>query len=406
MGIQGSRARSHAHGKRHRRLIVHLMVVALAIATVGYVTYRPKPVASFPSIATPAFAMSGLSGPGMPRDAAVLRTPGSNVTLDSITTVSIRADTPAVRAVGGVSPTASFSSGVASAAVNSGEQGAGVKPLADILDPTKPFLIYQVQPGDTMSIIAQRYGITLKTLFDNNPTVGTDSANLLKRGQELVVPRKDGIMYKVASGDTVKKIVDQYDNITVATALEYRPNNIQGDGSKLEAGTYVLLPGATIKPPPPPPPEPPKPVAVQTTGNGQGSPPKPSGGRFTSPLAAYRGVSDPFGVDRGGGTYHTGIDLDLYGLYHSNIFSACNGVVVKTEYLTYSYGYHVIVDCGDGFSTLYAHMSQIKVTPGQQVSQGTILGISGVTGFTTGEHLHFEIRINGAPVNPALYLKF
>jgi len=124
------------------------------------------------------------------------------------------------------------------------------------------------------------------------------------------------------------------------------------------------------------------------------------------PLASWRGVSDPFGSDRGGGTIHTGIDLDLFGRHHSNIFSACDGVVQKTEYLTYSYGYHVIVDCGDGWSTLYAHMDQISVSPGQRVIKGTILGVSGLTGFTTGEHLHFEIRFQGAPVNPALYLGF
>ena len=81
-------------------------------------------------------------------------------------------------------------------------------------------------------------------------------------------------------------------------------------------------------------------------------------------------------------------------------------MVSKVEYLTYSYGYHVIVDCGDGWSTLYAHMSEILVTPGQRVSQGTQVGISGNTGFSTGEHLHFEIRYKGAPVNPANYLNF
>jgi murein DD-endopeptidase MepM/ murein hydrolase activator NlpD len=117
-------------------------------------------------------------------------------------------------------------------------------------------------------------------------------------------------------------------------------------------------------------------------------------------------VSDPFGSDRGGGRIHEGIDLDLYGRPPQNIFAACDGVVSRVEYLTYSYGYHVIVDCGDGFSTLYAHMSEIYVSPGQRVSAGTVLGLSGLTGYTTGHHLHFEIRYFGAPVNPASYLPF
>jgi murein DD-endopeptidase MepM/ murein hydrolase activator NlpD len=117
-------------------------------------------------------------------------------------------------------------------------------------------------------------------------------------------------------------------------------------------------------------------------------------------------VSDPCGVSRGGGTIHTGIDLDLYGYHYSNIFAACTGTVIRTEYLTYSYGYHIVIDCGDGWSTLYAHLSQILVSPGQRVSAGEVIGVSGVTGYTTGEHLHFEIRIDGAPVNPAAYLDF
>jgi murein DD-endopeptidase MepM/ murein hydrolase activator NlpD len=123
-------------------------------------------------------------------------------------------------------------------------------------------------------------------------------------------------------------------------------------------------------------------------------------------LSTWRSVSDAFGTPRGGGTYHTGIDLDLYGYSFMPLFSVCDGVVSKTEYLTYSYGYHVVIDCGDGWTTLYAHMSQISVSPGQRVSAGATIGTTGLTGFTTGHHLHFEIRINGRYVNPALYLNF
>ncbi|HEX6029877.1 MAG TPA: M23 family metallopeptidase, partial [Tepidiformaceae bacterium] len=164
--------------------------------------------------------------------------------------------------------------------------------------------------------------------------------------------------------------------------------------------------GATQKPPPPPPP-PPASNGGNSGGGGGGGAPAPGGsGRFVFPLASWHGISDPFGSDRGGGRYHTGIDLDLYGYPPVTIFSSCNGVVSRVEYLTYSYGYHVIVDCGDGWTTLYAHMSEIDVSPGQRVSAGSPLGVSGLTGYTTGHHLHFEIRLNGAYVNPADYLPF
>jgi murein DD-endopeptidase MepM/ murein hydrolase activator NlpD len=361
---------------------------------------------------TPEFTFSGLAGGNaLARSATLLRPGTSNQTRGSVAALVATIDVVSVRATGAVSPISSFSSGVAVAAAASGEQGAGIKPLADILDPRQPFVLYETQPGDSISGIAQKYEISMRTLLDNNPTLGGKNGdiNLIQRGQQLVVPRKDGILYKIGSGETIDSIVAQYDNITSGAVIDYRPNAIT-DPKNLKQGDFLLLPGATVKPPPPPPPPPPP----RTSGSGgsapisgSGSAPAPGGeGRFHYPLATWHGVSDPFGSDRGGGSYHTGIDLDLYGLTHSNIFSACDGVVIKTEYLTYSYGYHVIVDCGDGWSTLYAHMSQINVTPGQQVSAGTILGISGVTGFTTGEHLHFEIRFNGAPVNPAAYLGF
>jgi murein DD-endopeptidase MepM/ murein hydrolase activator NlpD len=323
-----------------------------------------------------------------------------------VLSVAVRSNLASVRAAGGVSPTASFSAGVSAAAVASGEQGAGVKPLADIVDPRKPYVLYVTQPGDSVSAVAARFGIAMGALLDNNPHI-TD-ADLLALGQELIVPRKDAILYKVAYGDTVESIVGQFDNITATTVIDYKPNNIT-DPNQLEVGTYIALPGATHKPPPPPPPPPPASNGGGSSGGGGGGggAPAPGGsGRFVFPLASWHGISDPFGTYRGAGRIHEGIDLDLYGYPPVTIFSACSGTVSRVEYLTYSYGYHVIVDCGDGFTTLYAHMSQIDVSPGQRVGAGTPLGLSGLTGYTTGHHLHFEIRQGGAPVNPANYLPF
>jgi murein DD-endopeptidase MepM/ murein hydrolase activator NlpD len=401
MRLEGKRARSHAHSKRYGRNIVHAVVVVLAASSVIFATRyslatgKPAAVNS-----VPAFAFSGVAGVLHGRDASFLHPGPSLQTLPSVPIPVSRVDTMAVRTTAGVNPISSFSTGVTAATASNGENGSGVVPLADIIDPLKPFVLYTTQVGDSVSGIAGKYGISVQTLLNNNPTVS--DRNLIQKGQEIVIPRKEGILYKVGHGDTVDKIVAQFDNITTATVLEYRPNAIT-DPKSLETGRYVLLPGATVKPPPPPPPEPK--LAPRPTG-ASGPPPPNSGGRFSYPLNNWLRVSDPFGTNRGGGTYHTGIDLDLFGRHHSPIYSACNGVVARTEYLTYSYGYHVIVDCGDGWTTLYAHMDAIMVTPGQKVTQGTQLGISGLTGFTTGEHLHFEIRLNGAYLNPAAYLAF
>lgn len=400
MGIEGTRARSHAHGKRHGRITVHVLVIALAVLAVTFAARYPTTSGASIRTSPPSFAFSGLSGASAPDYATYFRPGASNATRESVLAIAVRSDAASVRASSGVSPTSSFSAGVSAAAAASGEQGAGVKPLADIVDPRVPYVVHITRGGDSVSKIAAEYGVTLETVLDNNPTI--DSEGLIQIAQEIIVPRRDGILHKVAHGETVESIVAQYDNLTASTVIDYKPNNLS-DPNSLETGSSLLLVGATRKPPPPPPePEPTNPGG----GGGSGSPLPGGSGRFTFPLSSWQGVSDPFGTGRGAGRIHEGIDLDLYGYPPVNIFAACSGVVSRVEYLTYSYGYHVVIDCGDGWSTLYAHMSDIYVSPGQYVSSGTILGLSGLTGYTTGHHLHFEIRYSGAPVDPNDYLGF
>jgi murein DD-endopeptidase MepM/ murein hydrolase activator NlpD len=384
----------------------------LAVGAVIFASQFPNASnASSPST-LPTFSFSGLAGTTQGRALTAFRPSASIQTMESVATSSLRSDVLALRAVGAMSPTTSLSAGVSAAAANLGEVGAGVKPLADVIDPRTPIVEYRTQGGDSISGIAARYGVSIDTILANNPTLDATRPNLIQRDQVLIIPRKDGILYKVGYGDTVDKIVKQYDNITSDTVVAYKPNNVANPNS-LEQGQYLLLPGATIKPPPPPPPPPPRTGSNPSSGPGVGTTPgggtaaPSSGGKFSNfPLAAWRSVSDGFGTARGGGSYHTGIDLDLFGFAFSPIFSVCDGVVTTTEYLTYSYGYHVIVDCGDGWTTLYAHMSQINVTPGQRVTAGATLGMTGLTGFTTGHHLHFEIRHNGGYLDPAIYLGF
>jgi murein DD-endopeptidase MepM/ murein hydrolase activator NlpD len=393
--------------------MVHGLVVSLAVGAVLFASQFPNSSNAISATSLPTFSLSGMAGTTQARSLTAFRPSASIQTLDSVANSSLRAEVLSVRAVGAVSPTTSLSSGVSAAAANLGEVGAGVKPLADIIDPRSPVVEYRTQGGESISGIAAKYNGSLDTILANNPTLNANNPNLIQRDQLLIIPRKDGILYKVTYGDTVDKIVAQYDNIDSTTVVSYKPNNVS-DPSQLEQGQYLLLPGATIKPPPPPPPPPPRTSpgnpgsgpGVGTTPGGSTAAPA-SGGKFSNfPLSAWRSVSDEFGVPRGGGSYHTGIDLDLYSFEFLPIFSVCDGIVTSTEYLTYSYGYHVIVDCGGGWTTLYAHMSQINVTPGQRVSAGATLGMTGLTGFTTGHHLHFEIRLNGGYLNPALYLGF
>jgi hypothetical protein len=128
-------------------------------------------------------------------------------------------------------------------------------------------------------------------------------------------------------------------------------------------------------------------------------------GRFAMPLRTGFWVTDRYGAYRGRGLVHGGIDLALDPGHHWPVLGACLGTVATAEYSS-TYGNYVIADCGDGWGTLYAHLTLTLVKVGAGVTFDTVVGASGSTGYSTGEHLHFEIRWQGTPVNPEDYLDF
>jgi murein DD-endopeptidase MepM/ murein hydrolase activator NlpD len=129
----------------------------------------------------------------------------------------------------------------------------------------------------------------------------------------------------------------------------------------------------------------------------------PFGGRFIAPTSGRR--SSGFGMRRhpvlGSTRMHNGIDIAAPT--GTPIRASASGTVVSASSMR-GYGNTVIIDHGGGFSTLYGHCSRLFVRAGQRVNQGDRIAAVGSTGLSTGPHLHFEIRINGRPVNPASYL--
>lgn len=89
----------------------------------------------------------------------------------------------------------------------------------------------------------------------------------------------------------------------------------------------------------------------------------------------------------------------------TNIVAADAGKVLKVAKLTYGYGWHVIIDHGNGVATLYGHCSRLDVSVGQVVQKGQVIAGIGSTGNSTGNHVHFEVRINGVQQNPLNYVK-
>ena len=113
-------------------------------------------------------------------------------------------------------------------------------------------------------------------------------------------------------------------------------------------------------------------------------------------------ITSPFGRD--GGRWHPGLDIGI--LRALDVRAAADGVVTLAGYMPGydGYGAIVAVQHRQGYSTLYAHLSQPLVRPGQHVAAGEKIGIAGCTGWCTGTHLHFELRYRGLPVDPTLLI--
>jgi murein DD-endopeptidase MepM/ murein hydrolase activator NlpD len=124
----------------------------------------------------------------------------------------------------------------------------------------------------------------------------------------------------------------------------------------------------------------------------------PVEGRITS---GFGERNDPFSGD--GGAFHRGVDIS--STFGTRILAPADGVVRFASFMN-GYGRAIILDHGQGITTLYGHLSAFGVTPGQSVHRGDTLGYVGLSGRSTGPHLHYEVRIFNTPVNPYKYLRF
>lgn len=239
------------------------------------------------------------------------------------------------------------------------------------------FQNYTVKSGDTISGIAKKFGLkNISTLISVN-----DIGNVrqLAAGQKLKIPSVDGIIYTVKSGDTLDAIVSKY-NASLGQILDV--NDL--DSSILTNGQQLFLPGIGLD--------------SQTLKNALGDLfmlPIQTKFRWTSPYG-YR--IDPIANVK---SFHTGTDMACPT--GTPILAAMSGKVV-TAGQNRVYGNYVILDHGNGYQTVYAHMSKIIATKGQWVSQGTRIGLVGSTGYSTGPHLHFTVYKNGKLIDPMTVL--
>lgn len=140
--------------------------------------------------------------------------------------------------------------------------------------------------------------------------------------------------------------------------------------------------------------------------SGGGNKPSYQGGKFAWPVPSTHSISSSYGYRihpiTGNKKLHAGIDIP--GQAGDTVVAAESGTVIVAEYSS-SYGNYVIIDHGSGLTTLYAHNTSLNVRAGQKVQRGQQIARVGTTGLSTGNHLHFEVRVNGSTVDPMGYLR-
>ncbi len=251
------------------------------------------------------------------------------------------------------------------------------KPRAEIFE-------YQVQPGDTVSTIAEKFGVSIDTIrWENN----LESIKAIKPGQVLRILPVTGVKHKVRYGETIYTIAKKY-QVDPQQIVDWPYNSFANDETfALAVGQELIIPEG-IKPKETP--SIPRPVYASVPGAGLGT------GQFVWPTSGR--------ISQGFSWYHKAIDIANFQA--PDILAADGGTVVLAGWQApTAYGNHVIIDHGNGLATLYAHLSSIYVGVGQKVAKGQAIGKMGSTGRSTGIHLHFEIRQNGAAQNPLSYLK-
>ncbi|MCL5411480.1 MAG: peptidoglycan DD-metalloendopeptidase family protein [Patescibacteria group bacterium] len=255
--------------------------------------------------------------------------------------------------------------------------------------PRSEIVNYDVNSGDTLTAVAQKFGVSIETIKWANNLEDVDS---LAPGDKLKIPPVTGVVYKVKDNDTLEAIAKKY-SADAQTILDFPFNDISDDLS-LKAGQDLVVPNGIVPAPPKPKPTP---VSGQYAKVVPSTSVKGGSGIFSWPTNNSKGISQY------ASWWHPGA-IDIPNDIGTPIYAADSGRVIVSQKLWYGYGWHVIIDHGNSYTSLYGHMSEIDVSVGQNVSKGQLVGLMGSTGRSTGPHLHFEVRKNGSPVDPLTVL--
>ncbi|MEZ0395693.1 MAG: M23 family metallopeptidase [Anaerolineales bacterium] len=279
--------------------------------------------------------------------------------------------------------------------------------------PTRPRLeviTYTVQPGDTVFGIAEQFNLNPKTILWGNPYTLRDDPHRLTVGMELNILPVDGVYYEWQGTESLNTVAAFF-NVDPEVIVNFPGNHLDPeaigdyDRPNIEPGTWLVVPGGsrlftswsapigvTRS----------NPAVARVMGAGACGPVSGGAvgyGTFIWPTRAHY-LS---GYDYSPDTNHYGIDI--HGTLNEAVYAADAGVIVYAGWNDYGYGNLVLIDHGNGWQTLYAHLNGINVVCGQSVGQGEVIGSLGSTGNSSGPHLHFEIMSSQyGKVNPWNFL--
>ncbi len=255
--------------------------------------------------------------------------------------------------------------------------------------------VYRVVRGDSMYRISETYKVKSETILYVNEQL-EDNPHSLRPGMELTIPPVDGLYYEWQEGDTFESVAKKF-FAEPEDIIEFSGNQIDLTNPVIEPGTVVMIPGGSRE------------LRnwsadLQTASRGANT---GTGGGNAANVCGGGPVSSGFGWPAddhslSGNAYGPGhLGIDISAPEGANVYAAGTGVVTMAAGgWNYGYGNVVQIDHGNGYVTVYAHLSTIFVSQCQTVGQGAVIGLAGNTGNSFGAHLHFEIRVGGANINP------
>ena len=256
---------------------------------------------------------------------------------------------------------------------------------------------YTVSQGDSVFAIAAEYGIQPETVLWSNYAVLKDDPHSLSAGMLLKIPPTDGVYYQWQEGQTIAQVASEFE-VEIDSILTWTSNRIDLTNPQIEPESWVMIPGGQREFQQWIVPVPARGSAGVSTGiYGGGACSGGYEGLYGS--GAFIWPSSNHTIP--GNDYWSGhLAIDIGTAIGEPILASDAGVIMFAGWSSGGYGYTVAIDHGNGYQTLYGHLSSVNVICGQSVRQGQLIGLGGSSGNSTGPHLHFEVRLNGGFVNP------